>query len=362
MRLGPPILATALAVAGVMQQAAAMNYRRLTTEDGQTLIEAAGPIGFGDGARFQNFLDWLPAGTRPVAVSVDSPGGSVVEAADIAQAIQARGLPVAVIGSHTCASACFLLFAAAPSRMVGPNALVGVHSASEGGQETINSMAFTTVMAREAKALHVPPAIIGKMVTTSAEDMSWLSVPDLRGMDVTLVDEEQSRRMLAGSVMGSPQLSSSTGKLMEPSSPPIASSRRPSLDQRAIEFARQTFVIWSSDDATANTFVSHAYAPIVDFYGKPTRSQEIVSAKQAYMLRWPTRDYRLREGSTQTACDAGNAICTVSGIVDWSCGSPQRNAQSAGAATFLIRVNLSLSAGMIVAESGSVIGRGVSSR
>jgi hypothetical protein len=104
----------ALAGLGAAASLPAMNYLRLTTADGQTVIEAEGAIGFGDAARFQNFLDWLPAGTQPIAVSVNSPGGSVVEAAQMAAAVQARGLPVAVLGSHMCASACFLLFASAP--------------------------------------------------------------------------------------------------------------------------------------------------------------------------------------------------------------------------------------------------------
>jgi hypothetical protein len=54
-----------------------------------------------------------------------------------------------------CSSACFLLFAAAGQRAVAPDALIGVHSASDNGQENINSMAFTTAFAREAAAYGV---------------------------------------------------------------------------------------------------------------------------------------------------------------------------------------------------------------
>ncbi len=336
-----------------------MTYRHLKTEDGEALIEAAGPIGYGDGARFQNFLDWLPSGTVPVAVSVDSTGGSVAEAADIAQAIQSRGLAVAVIGSHTCASACFLLFAAAPFRIVGPNALVGVHSASQGGQETIASMAFTTMMAREAKALHVPPGIIGKMVTTAPDDMSWLSVADLRGMDVTLLTDDQSRKLQTASASpGSQSALTSPAEPTRPRSPSPASAGSSMLEQRATDFIGEYFRTWSSESTTANGFVVRAYAPTVQFYGKPTTSQAIVAAKQAYILRWPIRSYRLRAEANLTACEADGTTCTVSGIVDWECRSPQRNAQSSGIATFSFRVDMSSSRVTIVSETGSVIGRG----
>lgn len=51
---------------------------------------------------------------------------------------------------------------------------VGVHSAAAGGVETTGTQAVTTMMARMANDLGVPPAVIGKMVTTLPDRMTWL--------------------------------------------------------------------------------------------------------------------------------------------------------------------------------------------
>ena len=341
--------------------ASAMTFRSVTTADGRTLIIAEKAIGPGDGARFRNFMDWQRRGAAPFALSVDSPGGSVVEATEIAEAVQARGLPVAVLGAHTCASACFLIFAAAPARMVGPNALVGVHSASLNGEETMGSLAVTMLMAREAKALHVPPAVIGKMVATAADDMAWLTVSDLHDMGADLVDDDQGRTLLAAAESTAPSSSP------PPAVPPLASLGMPlakpsSLEQRASGFVREYFATWSADNDTANGFVNRAYAPTVDFYGKPVARGVILTMKQAYTARWPVRTYQPRFSSIQSSCDPVTRICSVAGTVDWDCKSPPRSAQSAGASSFALRVDLSGSQGLILAEGGSVVARAASSQ
>jgi hypothetical protein len=46
-------------------------------------------------------------------------------------------------------------------------------------------------MARVAKELGVPPAIIGRMVVTPPDEMVWLSPQDLQSMGVTLVGRPQ---------------------------------------------------------------------------------------------------------------------------------------------------------------------------
>jgi hypothetical protein len=88
-----------------------------------------------------------------------------------------------IVGSNSeCSSACFLMFAAAPRRFTAPDALIGVHSASEDGQETGTSMAITIAMARAAAELAVPAAIIGKLVETPPNRATWLTPVDLASM------------------------------------------------------------------------------------------------------------------------------------------------------------------------------------
>jgi hypothetical protein len=63
--------------------------------------------------------------------------------------------------------------------------LIGVHGASDAaGEETIQSNAATISMARIVKELGVPANVIGKMVVTPPDQILWLTIDDLRAMDV----------------------------------------------------------------------------------------------------------------------------------------------------------------------------------
>lgn len=62
-----------------------------------------------------------------------------------------------VAGNATCASACFLVYAAGAAKFANYTAQVGVHGASDKqGEETVASGAATVSMARAAKELGVP--------------------------------------------------------------------------------------------------------------------------------------------------------------------------------------------------------------
>jgi hypothetical protein len=109
-----------------------------------------------------------------------------MEGEAMSRTIHSRGMKVLVPSNSKCVSACFLLFAASPHRLAAADALIGVHSANEGGQETGNSLAITTLMARRASELGIPSAIIGKMVQTTPGRVEWLTHEDLLSMDVTV--------------------------------------------------------------------------------------------------------------------------------------------------------------------------------
>lgn len=122
------------------------------------------------------------------AIVLNSPGGSVLEARDMARAIHRLQVPVVVPNRAVCASACFMLFAAARDRVAEPGAMIGVHSASvSGGNETMDTLGVTTLMAREAAQYGVPPAITGRMVTTAPGAMAWLSRAELEQMGTRIV-------------------------------------------------------------------------------------------------------------------------------------------------------------------------------
>lgn len=154
-------------------------------EPGRIALLIQGAIVAGDAAKLANVGRRRPPGERVALIVLNSPGGSVTEARDMARLIHKLPVPVLVPANGVCASACFLLFAAATKREAEPGARIGVHSASvTGGRENLDTLGVTTLMAREAAAYGVPASITGRMVTTRPGDMAWLSADELATMGV----------------------------------------------------------------------------------------------------------------------------------------------------------------------------------
>lgn len=166
--------------------ARAMQFKQESVSGTEVFLVARGPIIKDDAARLEQAVAAVPSGTRILALAVDSPGGLVAEGERVANLIRARGLPIVVAADRQCVSACFLLFAASPRKFAEANALVGVHSASENGQENEMTMAVTVQMVRIATALGVPASIVGKMARTRPGSVEWLTQEDLASMGVKI--------------------------------------------------------------------------------------------------------------------------------------------------------------------------------
>jgi Clp protease len=178
--------AAAVMVLGWAGHAGAMDFRVVPLrEPGKVALLLQGAIEATDADRLKKFR--LPAGQQIALVVLNSPGGAVLAGRDMARFLRTRGVPVMVPKNGVCASACFLLFAAATTKIAEPGARIGVHSASvSGGRENTDTLGITTLMAREAAAYGVPPAITGRMVTTKPGDMAWLTPDELRLMGVQI--------------------------------------------------------------------------------------------------------------------------------------------------------------------------------
>jgi len=95
------------------------------SRDGAAVLRATGTIAPGDGARF---VAWLAeAGTAPVLLSLNSPGGSVADALEIGRAVRAAGLNTELTGGDICLSACPYILAGGVERVVDGAGYVGVH-------------------------------------------------------------------------------------------------------------------------------------------------------------------------------------------------------------------------------------------
>ncbi len=218
----------------------ALQYQRVPLNSPPAvLVLLRGPIIKGDYNRFVDFLRAMPATDRITALALDSPGGNLVEAETMAEAITRLDASIFVGKGNECSSACFLLFAAGSRRIVGSDALIRVHSVSENGEETIGSMAVTTAMARNLGGLGVPPAIIGKLVQTPPGRATWLTPSDLASMSVTVLDEASSApsRSYASPSVNAPTQYYGSPSLTPPNRPASSRAYEQGLaDRRAWEW------------------------------------------------------------------------------------------------------------------------------
>jgi hypothetical protein len=158
------------------------------SKENKTVIALTGEIVEGDSNTLASIIRASNEAGREVSgLRLNSLGGNLGEGARLAQIVAYAKIAAVVANGSTCASACFIVFAAGTEKYASFGASVGVHGASDkSGRETTSSNAATVLMARLVKDYGVPSAIIGRMVVTPPEEIVWLSPSELRSMGATL--------------------------------------------------------------------------------------------------------------------------------------------------------------------------------
>jgi hypothetical protein len=173
----------------MVDQASAADLKPSTTKDGRIVVSISGEITEGDAESLKAAIKVANDASKFVSsVRLNSIGGNLLEGVKLAEVVKFAKMATNVGQGATCASACFLVFAAGQTKFANYTAQIGVHGASDQtGAETVQSGAATISMARVAKDLGVPPAIIGRMVVTPPAEMVWLSPTDLQSMGTTMI-------------------------------------------------------------------------------------------------------------------------------------------------------------------------------
>jgi hypothetical protein len=151
----------------------------------------------------------IQAGRPLPDVSLNSGGGLFLEGIRLAEIVNRHGLTVYVEEGATCASACFLVFAAGKEKIASYRGRIGVHSARDAEGDATRASAATSVMSVPLRTLGVPPAIIRKMADTPHERIAWLSTPELQTMQVkplSFSDTSPLERVLQAVVERGPPL------------------------------------------------------------------------------------------------------------------------------------------------------------
>jgi hypothetical protein len=129
------------------------------------------------------------------------------------------------------------------------------------------------------------------------------------------------------------------------------------VTEDAIAFIRALNEAVSGTDEQAQLAIAKAYAPIVDFYGKPQTAAAILKEKNAIFRRWPVRSYSVVDAETKAECDPAGQICDVSALVRWKVSSPARKAESAGLSRMKFQIRFSDLGPAIVGEAGETLAR-----
>ncbi|MBR1155293.1 hypothetical protein [Bradyrhizobium sp. JYMT SZCCT0428] len=189
------IAASGLVSAGLalsVSFAAAAEIKSFNLKGDRVEIFVSGNIATGDAdllqARIKAAID---AGKLVTSLRLNSDGGNLLEGVLLAAVVKSAKMSTNVGRDATCASACFLIFAAGETKNANYRARIGVHGASD--KDVRSSRAATTSMAEIAKALDVPSPIIRRMVNTLPGEVEWLSLADLRSMGADVSRAEPER-------------------------------------------------------------------------------------------------------------------------------------------------------------------------
>lgn len=172
-------------------------------------IYVEGKFETGDGKRFKDFLEGRSL-WKNQRIVFNSGGGSVLEGIVIGEIIRSYGFRTAVaksvkIGDHSqvqpgiCASACVLAFVGGIQRGASEGSKIGVHQMSrnyenvaKGGAYKVEdleaNMSYTQRWVGHTLThfmqMGIHPSIVSLMVGTSADDIRWLTLDEVRSTKI----------------------------------------------------------------------------------------------------------------------------------------------------------------------------------
>jgi hypothetical protein len=126
------------------------------------------------------------------------------------------------------------------------------------------------------------------------------------------------------------------------------------FQQASINFIQTYFEKWSASNAVALSFVDEVFPDHIVYFDRTLTHAALMDAKRRFVERWPERRFVARPDTVKVTCNVQH-LCTVWGLVDWTCRSPQRHDYDTGTSEF----SLQLQDGQaVVSENGFVVSRG----
>ena len=163
---------TGVLMAGTLTATHAVNIA--SSDEYPTSLYIEGEFKLGDDEYFNYVLKQRELGGQMTEfVLLNSPGGKLFPAWLISQIVRARNMTTVVGSDDECSSACTLVFAGGTNRRLWLGGQIGVHNASE--QDGSPSDGATIGLSKRLAEYDVPVRVIGKMVVTPPDSITWLT-------------------------------------------------------------------------------------------------------------------------------------------------------------------------------------------
>jgi hypothetical protein len=167
--------------------------------------------------------------------------------------------------------------------------------------------------------------------------MNWMTLEHAEkvGIDVAIFDPKDAQKS-------------------KPSQPKVDLQLR----RRAGEFLKGIHRVHSAPYERMLPALTGMYADNVEYFGKSLSRAEVANELTREAERWPQREYKLKDASTQIVCDEEAFTCRAKGELDFDSRSLPRNQRAWGRATFeFVLVFTNDGTPRITHESGSLIER-----
>jgi hypothetical protein len=117
----------------------------------------------------------------------------------------------------------------------------------------------------------------------------------------------------------------------------------PEVSPLTAEAANFMNAYWTNVGGTSDQVLPYRasiYAPVVNYYGKPTPREDVLKEKYNFIRRWPMRQTWLPPSApgARISCSDATAECEISGVRDFDVVSPERGARSVGIVRYTYRL------------------------
>src|ERR1700712_1472554 len=107
--------------------------------------------------------------------------------------------------------------------------------------------------------------------------------------------------------------------------------------EASIAFVHTYMKLWSSPNPEAMAYMDKVFPDEIIYFTQPLNHPALMQRKRRFADKWPLRSFVVRDDGISVSCDQQH-LCTVWGLVDWHCRSPERHADATGTSVFALQI------------------------